>query len=245
MLAHEKLHVYSKAIAFVAAASAVSAAWSKRHAVVDQLERASESLILNLADGARLRSGPSKLRVLDYALGSGLECAGCLDIAGIKGFLGKGETAHEKRRLCEIIKMLIGLRKAWQTWKAHEDSVPYRADPSVAAAELFFHHETLEVYGAALELMGWLVSLPGGKEMSSRLYRQMDEGVTSINLNIAEGNGRFSELDHRRFLDVAEGSTVKVAAYLDLAVQKLTLSRKECGPGKDLLERIMAMLSRM
>jgi len=29
-----------------------------------------------------------------------------------------------------------------------------------------------------------------------------------------------AELDHRRFLDIAEGSAVKVAADLDLAVQK-------------------------
>jgi four helix bundle protein len=245
MLAHEQLHVYRKALAFVADAAALSAAWSKKHAVVDHFDRASESVILNLAEGARLRPGPSKIRALDYAIGSGLECAGCLDIAGIKGFLGKGERAHHKQRLCEIIKMLIGLRKAWQAWEAHEDPVPYRTDPSVAEPEPFFHHETLAVYGAGLELMVWLVSLPGGKEMSSRLWRQMDEGVTSIILNIAEGNGRFSELDHRHFLDLAEGSTVKVGAYLDLAVQKLTLTRKECGPGKDLVERIMAMLSRM
>jgi len=61
----------------------------------------------------------------------------------------------------------------------------------------------------------------------------------------AEGNGLYAELDHRRFLDIAEGSAVKVAAYLDLAVQKLTLGRKECGPGKTLQERIVAMLSRM
>ena len=245
MLAQEKLNVYSKALAFVAAASALSAAWSKKHAVVDQFERASESLILNLADGARLRSGPSKLRALDYALGSGLECAGCLDIAKIKGFLDQRETAHEKQRLCEIIKMLFGLRKAWQAWKAQEDSVPYRVGPPVAAPEAFFHHESLGVYGAALELMVWLGSLPGGREMSSRLYRQIDEGVTSIILNIAEGNARFSELDHRRFLDVAEGSTAKVGAYLDLAVQKLMLSQRQCGPGKALLDRIMAMLWRM
>jgi len=89
------------------------------------------------------------------------------------------------------------------------------------------------------------VSLSGGKDLASRFYRQIDEGVTSIILNIAEGNGRYSELDHRRFPDIAEGSAVKVAAYLDLAVQKLTLSRDECGPGKALLERILAMLSRM
>ncbi len=141
--------------------------------------------------------------------------------------------------------MLIGLRKAWETWRVHDDRVPYTAEPSVPARGPFFHHERLEVYGAALGLMGWLVSLLGGKEPSSRLYRQLDEGVTSIILNIAEGNGRYSELDHRRFLDVAQRSAVKVAAYLDLAVHKLSLSPKECGPGKALLERVVAMLSRM
>ena len=81
MLPHEKLHVYGKSLAFVATASALSTAWSKSHVVVDQLDRASESLILNLADGARLRSGAGKLKALDYSIGSGLECAACLDVA--------------------------------------------------------------------------------------------------------------------------------------------------------------------
>jgi four helix bundle protein len=245
MLAHERLQVYGKSLAFVAEASALSASWSKKHAVLDQFERASESLVLNLADGARLRSGPSKLRALDYAIGSGLECAGCLDIARIKGFLAESEMVSEKQRLCEIVKMLIGLRKAWRTWEAHEDTLPYRGDPSAGVPQRLFHHETLEVYGAALELMAWLVSPPGGRELSSRLYRRIDEGVTSIILNIAEGNGRYSELDHRRFLDIAEGSAVKVAAYLDLAAQKFTLSQGESDPAKALLERVLAMLSRM
>ena len=73
----------------------------------------------------------------------------------------------------------------------------------------------------------------------------LNEALTSIILNLAEGNGRYSEQDHRRFLDIAEGSVVKAAAYLDLAVQKSILSRAETGPGKHLLERILAMLSRM
>ena len=67
--------------------------------------------------------------------------------------------------------------------------------------------------------------------------RPATAGVTSILLNIAEGNGRYAELDHRRFLDIAEGSAVKVAAYLDLAVQKLTLDRKESSPGKALARK--------
>jgi four helix bundle protein len=212
---------------------------------VNQLERASDSLILNLADGARLRSGPTKLRALDYAIGSGLECAACLDIARIKDLISALETDHEKQQLCEVVRMLIGLRKVWETWEAHDDAVPYGATSLGATPKPLFHHETLEVYRAALETMAWLVSLPGGKDLSSRLYRQIDEGVTSLILNIAEGNGRYSELDHRRFLDVAEGSAVKVAAHLDLAVQKLILSQEECCPGKALLQRVVSMLSRM
>ena len=91
--------------------------------MVDRLDRASESLILNLADGARLRSAPSKLKALDYALGSGLECAACLDVASLKGFLSKSDTDLQKQSLVEIIRMLIGLRKAWSSWEAHDDSL--------------------------------------------------------------------------------------------------------------------------
>jgi hypothetical protein len=58
MLPQEKLHVYGKPVAFVAAISALSASWNRKHAVVDQFDRASESLVVNLADGTRLRSIP-------------------------------------------------------------------------------------------------------------------------------------------------------------------------------------------
>jgi four helix bundle protein len=71
----------------VASLAKHSAAWDKRHAVVDQLCRASESIVLNLAEGARLRSPQQKQQLLDYAVGSALECAACLDIAVIKQFL--------------------------------------------------------------------------------------------------------------------------------------------------------------
>jgi four helix bundle protein len=93
--------------------------------------------------------------------------------------------------------------------------------------------------------MEWFVSLPEGKALTCQPFRQLDESATSILLNIAEGNGRYSELDHRRFLDMAEGSAVKTAAYLDLAMQRRTLCEAECLPGKELLGRIAAMLSRM
>jgi four helix bundle protein len=80
-----------------------------RHAVTDQLLRASESFVLNLAEGARLRSAAKRQHVLDYAIGSALECAACLDIAQIKEFLCPDETLQEKSSLCEVVKMMVGL----------------------------------------------------------------------------------------------------------------------------------------
>ena len=68
-------------------ASAAVVLWDKRQAVADPFGRASDSLVLNLAEGARLRPGRAKLRALDCALGSCLECAACLDLAWIKASL--------------------------------------------------------------------------------------------------------------------------------------------------------------
>jgi hypothetical protein len=93
MFSLEKLKVYDRALASVASLAQLSADWDKRHAVVDQLLRASESGVLNIA---------------------------------------------------------------------------------------------------------------GGTELSTRWFRQLDKALTSVVLNIAEGNGRRMEADHRRFLELAE-----------------------------------------
>lgn len=141
--------------------------------------------------------------------------------------------------------MLIGLGKAWESWRVREDSAPYGARSSGRLLEPLFHHETLDVYRVALEVMRWINQLPGGQDLPSRFHRQVDEGATSVLLNIAEGNGRYSELDHRRFLDTACAAAVKVAAGLDLAARRAVLEMGVCERGKVLLERTVAMLSRM
>jgi hypothetical protein len=46
MLSHQKLKVYGKGLAVVASLAKHTAAWDKRHAVVDQLCRASESIVV-------------------------------------------------------------------------------------------------------------------------------------------------------------------------------------------------------
>jgi four helix bundle protein len=92
--------------------------------------------------------------------------------------------------------------------------------------------------------MEWFVSQPEGKTLSHRLSRRIDEAATCVVLNIAEGNGRFSEVDHQRFLQMADRASVKAAVYLDLASEKGLVDAARATSGKDLLRRISAMLGR-
>jgi four helix bundle protein len=244
MLTHHRLKVYEKALALGAGAEALCASWGRRHAIVEQVRRASESIVLNIAEGARLVSGPDKARTLDYAIGSTLECAACLDIASIKGRLSHERSLTEKRRFLEITRMLVGLRKAWLQSVMSEEPGPYQAEPSTQGFEVLFHHESLDVYQVGLDFMRWFVGLPGGMELSDRLCREVDKSATSVVLNVAEGNGRYSELDHRRFLEIAAASAVKAAAYLDLYQHKALPACVETTQGRELLSRIVAMLNR-
>src|SRR5262245_17388755 len=102
MFTHHKLKVYEKALALSATAEELVSTWRKQHAIVDQFRRASESVVLNIVDGGRLRSSPSKIKALDYAVGSTLECAACLDIAGIKGEVSVERLLLEKGQILEI-----------------------------------------------------------------------------------------------------------------------------------------------
>jgi len=60
MLTHHRLKVYEKALVLSADAEVLSGSWGRRHAIVEHFRRASESIVLNIAEGARLISGPDK-----------------------------------------------------------------------------------------------------------------------------------------------------------------------------------------
>ena len=66
---------------------------------MDQLLRASESVVLNIAEGARLRGSPRRQQVLDYAIGSALECAASLDIAQRKQWMAQTRLFDSVKRI--------------------------------------------------------------------------------------------------------------------------------------------------
>ena len=84
MFSLEKLKVYDRALVCVASLNQLSLRWDKRHAVVDHLVRAGESVLLNIVEAVHPRGSRQRQHVLDYAIGSALERAACLDISQLK-----------------------------------------------------------------------------------------------------------------------------------------------------------------
>jgi len=69
-----------------------------------------------------------------------------------------------------------------------------------------------------------------------------DRASTSVPLNIAEGNGKFTSPDRCRFFDNARGSALESAACLDVLVAKQFVSASDVQAGKAKLVRIVSML---
>ena len=109
-------------------------------------------------------------------------------------------------------------------------------------AEPMFDHEKLDVYRAAIEFQVLLEPLLVKLPRSLAACDQLDRAATSIPLNIAEGNGRFTANDRCRFFDIARGSTLECAACLDVLAARGRITNKENQDGKELLARIVSML---
>jgi four helix bundle protein len=111
-----------------------------------------------------------------------------------------------------------------------------------AAQERWFDHEKLEVYREAIGFIAWLSGLLEGTVRIGEIKDQLDRASTSISLNIAEGNGKYTPKDRCRFFDIAHGSALECAAGLDILVAKVKLTPDQIRPGKESLQRIVRML---
>jgi four helix bundle protein len=117
---HEKLEVYRESLAFVAWLEPLLQKLPKSIAVQDQLDRASTSIALNLAEGNGRFTSPDRCRFFDTARGSALECAAALDVLAAKGRLEMTLVNSGKERLRRIVSMLVGLIKANSDYRLHE-----------------------------------------------------------------------------------------------------------------------------
>jgi four helix bundle protein len=83
-----------------------------------------------------------------------------------------------------------------------------------------FDHEKLKVYQKALDFSKWTGFLLDKISPKISICNHLDEASSSIPLNIAQGNGKFTAKDRCKYFDIARGSALECASCLDVCVKE-------------------------
>jgi four helix bundle protein len=113
-------------------------------------------------------------------------------------------------------------------------------------AKLLLDHERLDVYRCSIEFLSLAVRIGSGLARGQGDLRdQLQRASTSIPLNIAEASGKSSAADRARFHTIARGSALECGAVLDVLSVLGAVDRQDLDQGKELLARIVAMLTKL
>jgi len=116
---------------------------------------------------------------------------------------------------------------------ALNDSIPFVLD-----------HERLEVYQVSVELHTICCALLPSRGFGV-LRNQLERASLGVVLNIAEGAGRGSAADKRRFYEMARGSAAESAAALEVLRLRRLVDPGRLIEARSLAIRVVQMLSRL
>ncbi|MDB4977690.1 MAG: hypothetical protein JWN48_6031 [Myxococcaceae bacterium] len=106
--------------------------------------------------------------------------------------------------------------------------------------------EKLDAYRCALEFAALafriIEALPRGQ---SELAEQLRRAMLSIPLNIAEGSGKTTQGERRRYHSIARGSAMECAAIIDVLRIQSLVDIEAARQAKTLAVRLVSMLSVM
>jgi len=240
---HEKLDAYQAALELVTWVEELLRDRQRTIAAKDHLWRASESIVRNIVRANSKHTPADRSQTFDVAYGSALESAACLDVLCAWEALETAHAIRGKALLDRIVAMLIGLRstKGRQVGEP-KDTYTVKTDRN---AEVFFAHERLRVYQSALRFVHWSAALIQSGPIGLTRGRDLDRHCTSVVLNIAEGNGKFSLADRKRFLNIALSSGLQAASSLDILRARLAITPEVASQGKEHLVEIVAMIGAM
>ena len=113
-----------------------------------------------------------------------------------------------------------------------------------------FDHEKLDVYKLELEFIAWVTPLMEEVKTSygpkvREVCNHLDRASLSALFNTAEGNGKRQSKLRGRFFDDARGSAAECASCLDALVAKGVCAEDRVDRGKELLHRIVSILTKL
>lgn len=116
----------------------------------------------------------------------------------------------------------------------------------VVARMTMLDYERLDVYQRAIEFLALAAdvvdSLPRGR---ATLRRQLEDASFSITQNIAEGVGKPTDADRKKYYGIARGSAMECGAIFDACKVLKLIEPSRWQAGKSLLLRVVSMLTKM
>lgn len=127
---HEKLEVYQLELQFIVwlvdLLDDLADVKGRRIAeTLDQLDRASQSTLLNTAEGNGRRASQQRVRFFDDARGSATECAACLDVLVAKKAAAPGRMDAGKSLLVRIVSILSKLIERFEENLANDGNAKF------------------------------------------------------------------------------------------------------------------------
>jgi four helix bundle protein len=110
----------------------------------------------------------------------------------------------------------------------------------------FVHFRRLTVYQHAIQILPLAAEIASALPQShANLADQLRRASVSIPLNIAEGSGKMTRPDQRRFFAIARGSAMECAAIVDACLALALVRSDRAAVANDLLASVVRMLSTM
>lgn len=110
----ENLKVWQRAIDLSGEISLLTESFPKKelYSLTSQIQRASDSVALNIAEGSTGRTNPEFKRYLSIALGSAIEVVCCLHLGKRRGLIPSERFDYFYDLLTELIKSIQALRNS-------------------------------------------------------------------------------------------------------------------------------------
>jgi four helix bundle protein len=105
--------------------------------------------------------------------------------------------------------------------------------------------QKLDVYQRSIEFLAFARRLLGGAGDTATFVDQLRRSAQSSPQNIAEGAGKTGRADKARYYAIARGSAMESAAHLDVMKIDELIDDEHYAVGVGLLERVVAMLTKM
>lgn len=108
-------------------------------------------------------------------------------------------------------------------------------------------HTKLDVFvtGKNLVLSCYRISKLLPQDERFNMTQQLRRAALSIQLNIAEGSSRKSQIERRRYYEISRGSVIEIDTILDIAVELEYFKEEDLTQTGDLIIKTFQMLSKM